>query len=220
MAAKERGMTEAAKTVSSRGRVAWLLAAACLLASPAAAQSLEPAVVVTGDWPPYVWESAPGGGILAELLSAALAGMGRQAEYRFVLFDQAFDLARREGVAGTFPWFRTAQRDETWVYGEEELFDVEYVLFVRRQALAAAGLDSDAVGSVADLDSLRFGGVSGYAYSPAVARRIRPQRRYPTDNAAFEALLEAQIDVVQSDFVGGSDGNSRRFKSYEYFYWK
>lgn len=168
-------------------------------APAAAAQPLAPVTVVTGDWPPYVDQTAPGGGILAEVLSAALAGMGHRADYRYVPFYLALDVARHDGVAGTFPWFRTAEREADWVYGEEALFAVEYVFFVRRAALDRAGLDPAALDSPGDLAALRFGGVRGYAYPPAVERRIAPARRYPSEVAAFEALLDGKVDVLQSD---------------------
>lgn len=197
-------MTSLAKSVPNpRRAVAWAIVALPLLAAPALAQAPETVTVVTGEWPPYVEESAPGGGILTELLSAAFAGMGRGADYRFVLYEQALELARGDAAAGTFPWFRTPAREESWVYGEEALLEVEYVFFVRRRALSAAGLDTDAVDSVADLGALRFGGVGGYVYPPEVERRIRPHRRYPTEVAAFEALFEGEIDVLQSDFRVG-----------------
>jgi len=198
-------MTNRGEKVSSVRWVARAILLFALLGLPAAAQPLEPVTVITGDWPPYVEQSAPGGGILAEVLSAAFAGMGYRADYRFGLFDDALTAAGRDGVAGTFPWFRTEQREQDWVYGRQPLLEVEYVFFVRRPALIVPKLDTASIDTPEDLHGLRFGGVAGYVYPEEVEKRIRPERRYPTEAEAFEALLDRKIDLLQSDFRVGMD---------------
>lgn len=161
---------------------------------------LERAVVLTGEWYPFTSEELEGAGELSSLVSRALKGAGLLADYQFLPFSSVLERTWEGDAAGTFPWFRTEEREARFLYSEP-IIDVEYLIYFNRDA----GSGVERAVSFEDLAGFRTTRVKGYAYGkldcviegrpgPDCSTGTLSDDRVDTEFQAFELLAAGEID--------------------------
>lgn len=152
--------------------------------------------IVTGTWPPYVDDSDLRGGLATRIVEDILLGADYQPTFRFMPFSTGLRLTREGFFQATFPYFRTADREENFLYSDP-LFSISHAIFVRSDNEDILQLED-----LAELSAFRAATVQGYAYGRLDAHLTNPSI-YASEVAAFRALLDGEVDFLPaSAFVG------------------
>ena len=85
--------------------------------------------MVTGEWEPYVSETLPNHGGVAELVVAIVNEMGMDLKYEFVPWVRAESLVKRGDVFGAFPYASNEQRRKDFDFSDP-LFASLYRIFL------------------------------------------------------------------------------------------
>lgn len=92
-------------------RCCWL---SCLLSMPAAATELR---LVTGDnYPPFVGKDLPGGGLLTQIVRAALAQQQLEHSLDWRPWKRGYLMAAQGEYDATFPYIHSPQRDSEFFF--------------------------------------------------------------------------------------------------------
>lgn len=104
----------------------WWLAMGCVamgLALPVHAQSSS-VQLVTGDYPPFASEEAPGMGVLSEVVVAAFKEQGVTAQLRFMPWQRGYMETRNGLHTGTFPYVKNDERQRDFWFSQALYPDV------------------------------------------------------------------------------------------------
>lgn len=122
-----------------RGILARRLGAVCALAaslsSPAMAES---ARLVSGDFPPFVYEGGARQGFLTDIVRAAFAAEGVDITVDFMPWKRGYLMTRKGIYIGTFPYAHNAEREAEFLYSEPI-----YIDRVRLFAIGGGSVDDD-----------------------------------------------------------------------------
>lgn len=153
----------------------------------------------TGFWPPYLDQSAEGGGYLARLIRDAFATQGIQVRFTYVPWSRALAMTRSGQFDASAVWSCTPTR-ETDFFFSRPLYPFRYVLFHRKG-------DGFSWSSINDWAGLRMGLTQDYAYGPKIATAIAQRLVKPdittSDRANFQKLLLGRIDLFPMDPLTG-----------------
>lgn len=186
------------------------LALAVITLSPRPPRPLQPVLVFTQEWPPYVDRSRPDGGPVGALVREVFRGTGYDAQLRFTDWDDAIAQVEAGVAAAAFPFIDSRDRAER-VDSTEPLLHFDYVLFYRRGLTAPDGrTGEDALhawlemksGAPGALDAeewdepWKLGAVEGYALWPALAEVASVDARFDTPEEAFRSLERGEIHML------------------------
>lgn len=153
----------------------------------------------TGFWPPYLDQSAEGGGYLARLIREAFATQDIQVRFVYVPWSRALSMTRSGQFDASAVWSCTPTRQETFLLSRP-LYPFRYVLFHLKN-------DGFSWSSINDWAGLRMGLTQDYAYGPKVATAIAKGLVKPdvttSDRANFQKLLLGRIDLFPMDPLTG-----------------
>lgn len=207
-------MMRAQKSFRKLTLLAWCLVGLAAAATAARAEILlERAVVLTGEWAPFTSERMDDKGLLSGLVTEILRGMGREPEYHFLPFSEALKRTKEGDAIGTFPWFKTTRREESFVYSAE-ILSVDYVIFYNRD------IDSGVTEATEfdDLTCLKTAVVEEYAYGK-FDTVLNHGKRACRDNIievkseflAFDKLAKGEIEYLAASKAVGQSLIRRTF---------
>ncbi len=181
------------------GKKQALLLAALLTASGLFLYAEAPVTIAVGEWPPYVSADMEHYGLVAEIITAAFAATGIEAEYSFLPWRRAYDSARNGAYDATTPWVRTADREKDFLFSEVIL--TGSAVFYH---LKSVPFSWKAMG---DLEGLTIGGLLSASYKwyeDAKKAGINLKMELVVDEATnFRKLLAGRIDVFSLDAYTG-----------------
>lgn len=100
----------------------------CLVSMQAAATELR---LVTGDnYPPFTGQALPGGGLLTQIVNAALAQQQLNSSLDWRPWKRGYLMAAQGKYDATFPYVQTAQRDSEFLFSKP-LYTLEQHIFSR-----------------------------------------------------------------------------------------
>jgi polar amino acid transport system substrate-binding protein len=76
----------------------------------------EPVRLAGGDYPPLTGETEPGGGVLSQVVVAALAAQGVTVQITYLPWQRGFNETRGGLYAGTFPYVKNAERQSEFLF--------------------------------------------------------------------------------------------------------
>jgi polar amino acid transport system substrate-binding protein len=109
-----------------------LVALAAAVASPTGAPSAmaEQLVLVTGeDYPPYVDDAAPGGGLAIQLVQQVMRRMKVTATIEIAPWRRGYEETLRHRFDATFPYVHTPERARDFLYSDA-LFEIRQAVFM------------------------------------------------------------------------------------------
>ncbi len=182
-----------------------LLAAVSVMAEPmydsASAMHMPKKFVhlAVGDWPPYIDQSLPHQGLLAQIARAALSEQGLQVKWHFMDWNQALAQARAGQIDASLGWSRNAEREKDLLFSDPVSYATLVFFHSEKKAFSWD--------SMSDLSHLRIAIVEGYNYG----ERFEHARRegtlkltvYATEQQAIEALISGKVDLFPSDVQVG-----------------
>jgi polar amino acid transport system substrate-binding protein len=184
--------------------VAVLALIAVVLTAFSAGQPPRHVIVATGEWEPFVGADLPGYGPLARLLTTTMRRAGYEPVYEFGPWSEGLDRAARGEVFGTFPFIRTAEREERFAFSAP-LVHSDYVLFYKLPGFRPDGIDLAAITDPAELRQYDVGLVEGYQLWGDLPQLVDIAQTYDDIYAAFEALDRGEIDLLGEGRIVGED---------------
>ncbi|NQZ60536.1 MAG: transporter substrate-binding domain-containing protein, partial [Lentisphaeraceae bacterium] len=120
---------------------------------------LDNLMLTNGEWPPYCGAQLPGGGVSAEISSAALAKVGITTSYEYYNWSRALELASSGKFAGSTGWYKSPEREKNF-YFSEPIHRIDTVIFHLKS------LDFNWA-KVKDLKNFTIAGTRAYEYGAA-----------------------------------------------------
>lgn len=184
---------------SRRLTLALATLAAAGLAAAAGAQEDRIAVAV-GEWPPYLSESLPGGGLAARLATAAFAAVGIAVDYRFYPWARALAMARAGDLPASLLWVRTDEREADFLFTDVVVTGTTVFYHLKERPFSWSG--------PGDLRGKVLGGLASASYpwyekarEAGIGLSMIVSAR-ESDN--FRHLLDGDIDLFSLDLLVGA----------------
>lgn len=89
--------------------------------------------LATGEYPPFVSEQLPEGGVTAVIVRAAFKTQGFDTQYAFLPWKRGMLETASSKFAGTFPYLKTPERETEFLYSRPIYAD-RFRMFVRKTA--------------------------------------------------------------------------------------
>lgn len=155
--------------------------------------------ITTGHWPPYLDQSRPGEGFLAQIIREAFANEDIIAEFTFFPWSRALALVKASEYEASAVWSCTPKRRMEYVYSAP-ILPYEYVFYHRR----ATRFDWH---QLSDLEGMVIGLTQDYSYGQTLSDAIESGQISAdvttSDLANFRRLLLDRIDLFPMDAVVG-----------------
>lgn len=176
--------------------IAWTMGLACTLATAA------PVTLTTGnDYAPFVHSQLPGGGMVTEVIRAALESQGATIDVRWTTWTRAMEEAKEGKASGSFPWFVTKERQADFLYSES-IYDIREYAFTK----PGSKLDFSKLES---LEGSRLCLPTGWAAPPAMADLVaagKVKRAESRDaSSCLRMVLSGSADYFITDPFQGRD---------------
>lgn len=155
--------------------------------------------MVTGEWEPYVSETLPNHGGVAELVVAIVNEMGMDLKYEFVPWVRAESLVKRGDVFGAFPYASNEQRRKDFDFSDP-LFASYTVFFYYKPYHPKLDFQS-----LEELKDYRIAGVKGYFYIDLLEQAGLSASQVNNREQLVLWLYRNRVDLVPMDLVGGQD---------------
>lgn len=153
--------------------------------------------VALGEWPPYTSESLPHNGLLAHILSKALASEGVQAEFHFMDWESAFSKTLQGKFSLSPGWLKSPQRAQKMHFSEP-------MSYVDLRFIHRAGMNFTWE-KLEDIKGLKIGIVLGYSYGKELDQFIVNGHVRTTDylseKEALIGLANNEIDLYAADAI-------------------
>lgn len=178
---------------------------ACQTATPVPATSLptsttEPTlpspkdnevILATGDWPPYVYETGPDKGPIAEIIIAAFKEEGISTQIFFYPWKRAEDETRDGRVFAAFPYATSDERKKEFNFSNP-MYVVKAKFFYNKK-FHPNGMTFD---KLEDLKNYKIGGLLGSWYEPTFkAAKLQVEYVAGTEQNV-EKLALGRIDLI------------------------
>ncbi len=183
----------------TRAPMIHLIAAFMMTSSFLGAQAKVRIPLATGEYAPYVSQSAEGKGFFVELLVVIFKEMGTEFECTFMPWPRGEALTQEGLYFATFPYLVTEERRKTFDFSDG-------VVFYRGRFFARKGGKVDPTFSWKTYNDLKpyvIGGVRGNWYEPEFkAAGLNVVYSY-SEEVNLKALSQARVDLAaESESVG------------------
>ncbi|SDS54278.1 amino acid ABC transporter substrate-binding protein, PAAT family [Pseudomonas asplenii] len=150
--------------------------------------------IVTDPWAPYAYEeSGQARGLDYETTAIVFQRLGIDVEWQFMPWKRCLAMIEQGQADGVLDIFHNSQRDDSLLYPDEALSEVEFVLFY-------AKAHPHPFNSLDDLRGLTVGVTPGYQYSPQFNEsRLFKREPAPSQESNFGKLALGRVDLVITD---------------------
>lgn len=165
--------------------------------SSVAEESAAP-VLATGDWEPFTGSSLPGGGLMVEIVEAALKSANQPYKIEFLPWKRGYNYAIEMKVMGAFPWIESEERKKIFNF-TDSVHQANERFFVRKDFEKKYNKDEDLEGLVICLPM-------GWATLPIkrfLDKKLLTLYRPHTDDACFKALNAKRVDIYSVNEITG-----------------
>lgn len=156
-------------------------------------------VFSASEWVPYVSQQEEDYGFASVVVKEALAYYGYTATFRFYPNKRALEEARLNRTDGTFPWFPTKERRESFLVSDPICFRQMHI-FIRKD------FNGD-IKTIEDLTKYKVAVFSDYIYNQSLekaeANGHLEMYRISERNSVFELLELGRVDIVLEDYRTG-----------------
>lgn len=145
----------------------------------------------TGEWFPYTTNNDDFKGVITEIIDSTFSHMEMKTNLSFESFDIAYKKTLEGQYIGSFPFFKTDQRNKEVLYSDP-LFEVENVLFYNKNTMIEKSLKTQTIGYV-----------KGYAYKNIKQEEFENYKMFENELDAFDMLNKGQISLLPSNKLVG-----------------
>lgn len=155
--------------------------------------------ISNGEWPPFMGEKIPHHGFVSRIVSEAFRLEGVEVEYEFYPWARAYHLARNGAVEASIGWYRTAEREQEFLFSEPVFVESQVFFFLKDKPLQWSRLE--------DLRGQSIGATLGYTYGKEFEQlensKLLDVQRTGSDFQNLQKLLAGRVQaVVLSRAVG------------------
>ena len=147
----------------------------------------KPISVATSQWAPYIHAENQPLGTAADILKQVLSQEQQTIAWHYQNYDLALELVAKGKQQAAFPYFKTAEREQRVLFSEP-IFSVTSGIYYNRQRERKLNFSQ--------LNSHRFGRVSGYSYGQVIDAYLSNAVIYPSEKDALESLFKNEIDFL------------------------
>lgn len=140
-----------------------------------------------GEYPPYTSATDTNARLAEEIVITSYQAVGYEVELRRVPWKRAYEEVKSGKSDITFPWIRTPDRDDDFLYSNELLVTQEVFLFHVDANFSWSKLD--------DLKSYNIGASQGYAHVKLLTDADVAVQVALNDSLNIEKLLKNRIDA-------------------------
>lgn len=148
-------------------------------------------VIATGEWAPYTSENLENYGFNTEIITKAFEVKGYEVEYKFEKWSRCVELTKSGEVFGTFPWGKTEDRKEFFIWSDIVSFGDEVLWYME----GTPGIPDDFKG-FDSVRSLKHGGVAAYSYLAKYKDNNIPIEEAPAEKEALKKLFNGRVDIM------------------------
>jgi len=145
----------------------------------------------TGEWPPFITNKDPRRGLLGELISEVVTGMGARPKFIFTSWPRAEAMVERGLAFAAFPYARTDDRAARFDFSDPVL-TTRTVLFYRRRP----GESPVPFRRIDDLKRYRVGIGYGYFYESMFREHGIKLEYASSELESLKLLLNDRVDLV------------------------
>ena len=138
--------------------------------------------LLTGEWPPYTSKSELKGKMAEAIVSEAFKLEGVTVKYEYYPWKRSYRSAKEGFGAGTFPWYKSEQRENDFIVTKEPLLKVKNVFFHLKS------LDFQWE-SYEDLKKYSIGGTIGYTDTALLQSKGLNVQLVPREELNLKKLL-------------------------------
>jgi polar amino acid transport system substrate-binding protein len=160
-------------------------------AAPLPAPADNEVILTTGDWPPYVFETGPDKGPMADIVIAAFKEAGVTAKVVFYPWKRAEDEVHQGNAFAAFPYALTPERQKEFDFSDP-LYTVKAKFFFNKKYHP----DGMPFENLADLKNYKIGGLLGSWYEAAFKEAGLQVEYVSSTDQNVEKLARGRIDLM------------------------
>jgi len=152
--------------------------------------------LLIGEWSPYTSQNNPKGKIAEVIVREAFKFVNIDVTYEYYPWKRSYKSAEVGIGFGTFPWYKSQQREKDFIVTSEYLLETQTVFF-HLKSLKFHWENYE------DLKNYEIGGTIGYtdvAFLKDLGLRVQ---LVPREALNFKKLLKKRIDIITSSLIVG-----------------
>lgn len=159
-----------------------------------------------GEWAPYTSENVKNGKFAEDIVKEAFANEGVEVVYEYYPWKRSYEYAKNGKVAGTFPWSKTAERENEFVINNKCIFKDEDVYFHLKSKEFVWN-------SIEDLKGYKLGAVLGYKQVEKYKNAGLEYEAAVNEEINFKKMLRGRVDIFEASKYVGNNVISNTFSS-------
>jgi len=172
-------------------RQALLIGMLLALITPHNLLAEEVIVFAVGEYPPFTSINKKYDGVASRIAKEAFALEGIKLVYEYFSWGRSYEMARQGNVAGTMPWFKSAERENDFFYSDEMMLQKQVFFHLKSFQFDWK--------SINDLKGIDIGSTQTYFYGQAFQNAEQAGdisvERVPNDILNFRKLLGGRIKI-------------------------
>jgi polar amino acid transport system substrate-binding protein len=149
-----------------------------------------------GEWPPYTSEADAHSKLLEKVVVAAFKLEGLDVKFSYFPWKRSYLKTRDGSFDGTFPWSRTPERENHFLFNKLALVTDQSVYFhLKSTPFDWATMD--------DLKQYKVGVTSGYKNEAVYKTQQIVADAAPSEELNFKKLIAGRIDVYETSKIVG-----------------
>lgn len=148
-------------------------------------------ILTTGDWPPYVFETGPDKGPMADIVIAAFNEVGITAKIVFYPWKRTEDEVRQGNAFAAFPYALSPERQEEFDFSDS-MYTVKAKFFYNKK-YHPNGMPFE---NLVDLKNYKIGGLLGSWYETAFKDAGLQVEYVSSTDQNIEKLARGRIDLM------------------------
>lgn len=156
----------------------------------------ESVALAAGDYPPFVGEKLPDGGVTAAIVKAAFKRQGVDTALAFRPWKRGFVETRQGRFVGTFPYLRTPEREVEFLYSRP-IYTDQFRLFVRRDDTVESDWRNRRICVPLGYDTSQ---IAGFTQAHAIHIEVPPDVSH-----CFKMLNGGRVDAVWVSALVGAE---------------
>jgi len=150
--------------------------------------------LLTGEWPPYTSESEVKGKMAEGIVTEAFRLEGVTVSYEYYPWKRSYRSAKEGLGIGTFPWYKSKEREKDFIVTKEPLLKVKNVFF-HLKSLNFRWENYD------DLKKYTIGGTIGYTDAALLQSKGLDVQLVPREELNLKKLLKHRMDITPSSIA-------------------
>ncbi len=149
-----------------------------------------------GDWEPFTSGRTDNANVSEELVREAFKLENMDVEFKYFPWIRSYKYVEKGEYQATFPWTKSAEREEKFYYSKEPLLTEQTVLF----HLKSKPFKWE---SFSDLEGLRIGATLGYATGKILEDNGLKLDYVSKEDFNYQKLLRGRLDIYPSSYFVG-----------------